>query len=74
MTPFYGFLRSRLTKGKLYGKYYYTHDEINWQTREAPVFDLIKGEIVSSEQHLAMVKEKALKRLRKKVNVNHKYI
>jgi len=46
--PIYGFLKSRLVKGKLYGTYYYTKDKVNWDTWNAPVFDLKNGEIIES--------------------------
>ena len=36
----YGFLKCNLLNDKLYSRFYYTTDKINWQTWDPPVCDL----------------------------------
>ena len=35
----FGFLKSRLIEGKLYGTYYYSTDLVKWKNWQAPVFE-----------------------------------
>ena len=42
----YGFLTNKVKDGKLYSRYYYVyHGQTNFHTWDAPVHDLVSGEI-----------------------------
>jgi len=48
--PAYGFLKSRITKGKLYATYYFTRNTAAWEVWNAPVIELLKVKDDSSDE------------------------
>ena len=53
----HGFLKCRITGGKLYATYYYTIDKKTWQTWDAPVYDLIMRSEVDADEVESLLKE-----------------
>ena len=45
----YGFLRCRLTYGKMFARYHYTYDKKKWEFWDAPVWDMDKGEEIEPD-------------------------